>query len=266
MSNDKGFRKMNELVDALRDAEAGMHKGSIGIEGIDRACDDARELYERLLVLRHKAREAMVAKTASTEAPAPAPKAQEVQRPAAPAAAAPVRPTPPAPVAKPAPVAAEPAPIKLDTRPQEVKEPAVAVVEAVVATATKTADGPVAKTAAEFLKEAEAARATVKVPSVTEKPAVEKSVAGKTVAEKMEKTRVDDLSKAISVSHRFWFTAELFNGERAAYEKALAQLNKANDLDEATALLQKSIVPNPRKPVDPDARATFLDLLQRRFI
>ena len=35
--------------------------------------------------------------------------------------------------------------------------------------------------------------------------------------------------------------------------------------EEAMTLLELSIIPNPKKPADPDARATFMELLNRRF-
>ena len=77
MSENKGFRKMSELVDTLRDAETGLRKGSLGIDGLERACGDARDLYERLVVLRHKAREGMLKgqgqEPANIVAPTPSP-------------------------------------------------------------------------------------------------------------------------------------------------------------------------------------------------
>ena len=43
------------------------------------------------------------------------------------------------------------------------------------------------------------------------------------------------------------------------------EINSAKDLEEAMTLLELSIIPNPKKPADPDARATFMELLNRRF-
>lgn len=238
MSDDKGFRKMSELVDALRNAESGLRGGTLGIAELDNACSDARELYERLVVLRHKAREGAVAKGSppqrSKEETAKAKEPVPLQ----------TNPTAPAPVL---PLAEVPA-MKLDTRPQEIRQ--TSLIEAIAD--TEQEEAPVMKTASEFLKEATAAKAT----------------AGKTaptIAEKLEKSHIDDLGRAISISDKFWFTKELFNEDRGALDRAIVEINSAKDLEEAMTLLELSIIPNPKKPADPDARATFMELLNRRF-
>ena len=266
MSNDKGFRTMSDLVEAMLDAESGLRNGSLGIEKLDRACDDARELYERLVVIRHKAREAMKPK----EAAAPATIASKPVAVEQPKATAPVVPVPqPKPAPAPTPVVAKPAPapvaidapepvaakpivapvpataIKLDTRPQEAREEDVAV-----AVAPK-ADGTVMRTAAEFLKAAEAARANVAKPT--------------SIAEKLEKAHIDDLGKAISVSDKFYYTKVLFNNDKGAFERTVQKLNSAKDMEEATALLDGSMSAEARKSENPEARASLIEVLQRRF-
>lgn len=250
MSDDKGFRKMNELVDALRNAESGLRKGALGIDDLDRACNDARELYERLVVLRHKARENRQLKDGTLrQAQGDAHKGQEQARPEAAApspVAAPVPQKPSAPVVD-LPLTEVPV-MKLDTRPQEIRQ--TTLIEAIAD--TEKEDPPVMKTASEFLKEAMAAKAA---PTKT----------APTVVEKLEKSHINDLGKAITVSDKFWFAKELFNDDRGALDRTIAELNSAKDLEEAMTLLELSIVPNPKKPADPDARATFMELLNRRF-
>ena len=266
MSNDKGFRTMSDLVEAMLDAESGLRNGSLGIEKLDRACDDARELYERLVVIRHKAREA----TKPKEAAAPATTTSKPVAVEQPKATAPVVPAPqPKPAPAPAPVVAKPAPapvaidapvpvaakpivapvpataIKLDMRPQETREEDVAV-----AVAPK-ADGTVMRTAAEFLKAAEAARANVAKPT--------------SIAEKLEKAHIDDLGKAISVSDKFYYTKVLFNNDKGAFERTVQKLNSAKDMEEATALLDGSMSAEARKSENPEARASLIEVLQRRF-
>ncbi len=266
MSNDKGFRKMSELVDALRDTESALHSGSLGINKLDRACDDAREFYERLVVIRHKAREAMKPKEAVVAAPVEnKPTAPEPVQPKAVAPAP--QPEPASVLAKqaPAPVLANAKPeavpvvgvvaekpvqtpvaapaIKLDTRPQKVEQEEVAVAE--------KADAPVMRTASEFLKAAEAARANMAKPT--------------SIAEKLEKAHIDDLGKAISVSDKFYYTKVLFNNDKGAFERTVQKLNSAMDMAEATALLDGAMSAEARKSQNPEARASFIEVLQRRF-
>ena len=97
MSTEMPFRKINELVKALAAAEQGMSAGTLSLEGLETACTDARELFERLVVLRHKARETRMGPTAEPPVKVPAQKTE-------------------APIAK----AEAPEPLRLDTRPMEV--------------------------------------------------------------------------------------------------------------------------------------------------
>lgn len=311
MSDNKGFETMRDLVRALQQAEYGLRTGDLALEDLDKACNNASALHERLVVIRHKAREAYVheqaAQAAKAQAPKPEPaelprseapmpealkvemtkaepeaertaptkpgttkpeiqkaeapvaesRKQEVRKIEAPIAETPKPALPPqqiVPVPEPAErsvveavvakTSAAPTAIKLDTRPVEKKESGADTAVA------ETEEAVGAKTAAEFLAAFRAGVAPKPTP---------------TLAEKMEKAHIDDLLKAISISDRFWFTKELFNGEKAAFEKAVSQMNTASSIEEASALLSKAIIVNPKKPANPEARATFVELLQRRF-
>lgn len=354
MSDNKGYETMRDLVRALQQTEYGLRTGILSPDDLDSACDNSRMLYERLVVIRHKAREARVHEQAKTsvvaepepsvagpvkemvaEAPKPAPEVKkevvaEAPKPApevkkevaaelpkpvveplkvaeprkevvanvpapeptktpevkkevvtvepeqvdepvkaaepkkelvaeAPAPEPPkapevkkdvvvqaVKPTPP--VTKPEPVVKAPQPVvKLETRPQEQKQPAVA---ATTETATEVAEASTAQTAAEFLA---AFRAST-VPKPT-----------RTVADKLEQTHIDDLLKAINVNDRFWYTKELFNGEKPLFEKSIAQMNAASSLDEAIGLLNKSVEVDPGRPANAEARKALVELVHRRF-
>lgn len=219
MSSDKGFRTMSALVEALRKAEEGLRGGNLGLEALDRAADDAREFYERLVVLRHKAREQAQMKPMVKEPPAPEPKASAPE---------------------PAPEPTAPS-IRLDTKPPDARQ--TSLIEAIA----EKEEEPVMKTAAEYLKEA-----------TTSKKAPE------SVAEKMGKAHINELGKAISLSHKFWFTAELFGGDAKAYEAGIARIDAANDLENAQAFLDHELG-KLKKAADPEALETFTELLQRRF-
>ncbi|MBX2972584.1 MAG: hypothetical protein KF797_05740 [Flavobacteriales bacterium] len=209
MSNDKPFRKINELVEALSAASRELGTGTLQLNGLETACGDARELYERLVVLRHKAREAATGHAAT---PPPTAAAPNKMREAAPEQ--------------------EQAPLRLDTRP--APEPAsrqTSLIEAIEHTEQE------------------------KMPAKAPAPSL---------AEKMEKAAVSDLNKAISLSQKFWFVAELFNGDRTAYDKAIEQLNTGKDVTGAMAFVQNEVVAKLKKPADPEAVSSFTDLVQRR--
>ena len=240
MPTDKAFRTMNDLVNALAKAENALAAGALDLGGLETACADARDLYERLVVLRHKAREAAV--QAGQVPP---------QRPEA--AATPDHTAVAAPQVTP-PVAhvAEPSAIRLDTRPPEPPPRQVSLIEAIEAS--------------EKLPEVtaalhEAAQARGSQPT----PAASGTQAPSTLAEKLEKASIPDLAKAISLSHKFWFVAELFNGDRITYDKAIDRLNAMGGLAEAEAFVRSEVIAKLTKPADPEALATFNELVKRRY-
>ncbi|MBK9421982.1 MAG: hypothetical protein IPN44_13185 [Flavobacteriales bacterium] len=60
MSDKKGHERMQELTDSLSSAMGRLQEGKLGPEELEQATTDARLLFERLVVLRHKLREAAV--------------------------------------------------------------------------------------------------------------------------------------------------------------------------------------------------------------
>jgi hypothetical protein len=232
MSTEKRFRKINELVKALAEAEHGLAAGTLGLEGLETACDDARELFERLVVLRHRARETKLGRTIDPTAK-PIPSTE-------------------GPLTK----AEEPEPLRLDTRPAEVSPRQTSLIEAIESTEKETAD---------TTNDQDAAAGNV--DNTTTKPVVKKSGTNTapSVAEKLEKAPVDDLGKAISLSHKFWFVAELFNGDRITYEKSIDKLNRFADRKEAETFVEQEVLSKLKKPADAEALATFTDLVQRRY-
>jgi hypothetical protein len=59
--------------------------------------------------------------------------------------------------------------------------------------------------------------------------------------------------------------AELFNGDRITYEKAIEQLNKMPGFKEAELFVETEVLTKLKKPADPDALSTFTELIQRRY-
>lgn len=226
MGNDKGFRKMEDLVDALSTAAGGLSKGSLGLEGLESACEDARELYERLVVLRHKAREVR-------------------QKPAVVSEPAPPRPAKAEPAA---PEVKAPEPIRLDTRPDAAVPRQTSLIEAIE---EETVEAP--KAAPKTSAKSAAAAAS--------KPAD----AAPTLAETLGKAPITDLSRSIALSQKFWFVAELFNGDRILYDRSIETINRMEGLDQARNYIQQEVLAKLGKPAGEEALNTFMDLVERRF-
>jgi len=72
---------------------------------------------------------------------------------------------------------------------------------------------------------------------------------------------VEDITTAIGINDRFFFTRELFGGKQEEYYKTISQLNKAAGFDEAMDILDRGVIGNP----DVLAYTAFTDILKRKF-
>ncbi len=68
MSLSKGYERMNQLAAQVQHALRELEAGRLDLAGLDNLTDDARALFERLVVLRHKAHEAMAREQQATPA------------------------------------------------------------------------------------------------------------------------------------------------------------------------------------------------------
>ncbi len=206
MGNDKAYRRTGDLIDALAASQHDLAQGALDLHGLDAACENARELYERLVVLRHKVRERH-----SAAPPVPA-------------------------------LPEQAGPIRLDTRPAEAPGQ-TSLIDAIATTEQEQAPDEGADAPAKGKARAAQGGAGRKLPGTT----------------------VDDLGKAISLNHKFWFTTELFNGDRRAFEQGVAALNAAADRQAALAHLRDEVLARSEKPPDEEAVAALKDLIERRF-
>jgi len=238
MSMEKPFRKISELVAALANADKGMNAGTLKLDGLETACNDARELFERLVVLRHKARESAVGgdKKSVDAAPSEMVATGSEKEPTSAATS----------------VVEEPTPLRLDTRPMETNPRQTSLIEAI-----ESIEEPAPPEKATAPKRPVAEEAPVKSP-------VARPKAPPSVAEKLERAAVADLGKAISLSHKFWFVAELFNGDRINYERSIEKLNLFTSLEQAETFVKEEVLDKLKKPADPEAVTTFTDLVKRR--
>lgn len=85
------------------------------------------------------------------------------------------------------------------------------------------------------------------------------------MGDKLERAPVADLHKAIALSQKFWFVAELFGGHRDRYEQAVNALNAMGSLDEARTFIANEITAKATRPPAADAIQAFNDLVERRF-
>jgi hypothetical protein len=236
MANEKGYEAMSGLVASLQQALQDLEAGKLSLERLDASAEEARMLYERLVVLRHKARE--------------------------------VRNTPP----PPPPTRSEPVlPMRLSIKPHDPLPGQTSLIDAIAEEEQDEikpvpADGPAAAPPPATPPPAPPVPlASEPPPPKPHTPKAAPPKAAPTLSAKFDQARGGDLHKAIALSQKFWFVAELFQGQREAYERTIDRINQQPDLASAKAIVDSEIVGRSPKPPAPDALATFMDLVERRF-
>lgn len=254
MIGGKHFTRIGELANSVAADVQRLEEGKLPLAELEQLADHARDLNERLVVLRHKAREG---KPALEAAPKPAVAAE----PAAPAMSS--------------------APIRLDTAPKQTslidaiqeteKKPVRSVAsdpleKPVPAISPLPAPAPAPATAAAAEPPAKQAPAPAPVAETPAKatPALGPKASPASIHDKIEKAPIADLGKAIALSQKFWFVAELFNNDRGAYDKAIEHLNKPQLRAEAKAYVQYEVVAKLKNPPGEEVVAAFTELIERR--
>jgi len=233
MSENTPASRMHGIVENLSRALRELESGQLDRAGLERACADAQALYERLVVLRHKAREGV------------RPLAVPDEEPASPGPG--LVPTSDMP------------PLRLETRPGEPPPRQTSLIDAIAE--SEVPPSPPAKATPP-----ERVRGTSQPPRKPERTGTGNAERpGPTLGDKLERAPIADLHKAIALSQKFWFVAELFGGQRDRYEKAVDAINTLASVDEAQAYIAAEVVAKAPRPPAEDALNTFNELVERRF-
>ncbi|HEY8401958.1 MAG TPA: hypothetical protein VIK89_11885 [Cytophagaceae bacterium] len=87
-----------------------------------------------------------------------------------------------------------------------------------------------------------------------------------TLADRLTKTKIDDLKAAIPLNQKFLFINELFKGGNADFNTALAELQQCQSLTEAMDLLNTNYAAKFQwNPENPEVK-NFYDLVERKFL
>ena len=213
MADEQGSARINALMASIGARLRELEGGELDLSGLDRLSEEARELYEQLVVLRHKAREAKVKgdRAAATEA------------------------------------VSEPAPIRLDVATPINDPRQITLIDAI-------------ENEKRVKREKRAAAAAK--PTIAEPVAVMKKTAP---AGNLEHPPIKDLAKAIAISEKFWFIAELFDKDATAYEQVIKRINTAGGLAEAKTIVDIEVLKKAKKKPAEEVTAAFMDLIERRF-
>jgi hypothetical protein len=239
MNDQVKFKRIQDLAATVLAGIDELNLGNLSIDQLEALTENSRELYERLVILRHKAYDQNVK---GKEASAP----ERVEEPSNGFSI---------PFKIETPVAANQ--VSLIDAIEEVtkQEEVVAKVESVI-----ERPAPVVEQVSPPAMSVNSANA-VAAESLNDR--LSKAVgAVNTLAQKLEHTPIPDLKRAITLNQRFQFSKELFKGNNQDYEVAIDRLNSINR-DEALSHLEQlrsKYAWNNESQVTLD----FIDLIERR--
>jgi hypothetical protein len=226
------FKSIPELIQSLNHLATRINKGTVGLEEFEVTLRDARELYERLVILRYKAiedrnlmgspRQADIFEAVpEVEEIKPAPKQislidsiEEIKR---------EKISPPMEVIEPRPEPVKPAPV-----------------------AQKPIDPP------------PHIHPSSRAPKETELK--------ESVAEKMSHTPIKDLAVAIGLNQKFQFIKELFQADADAYKSAVSKLNSFSGGTEAEQYLRNELMATYGWNEEEPLVIAFTELVHRRYL
>ena len=86
-----------------------------------------------------------------------------------------------------------------------------------------------------------------------------------TIAEQLEKTKVDSIMEAISVNHQYMFTKELFEGDRASFNQAISEIDECDSFDDAVEMIVQNHAKARSWDMNSDEVKELLKVVFRKF-
>lgn len=233
MATVNKFKSLEELVKGLAGKLGELSLGKAAIDDVDEMCHDARELYERLVVLRHRGREAMLEGKSSFEIPESKPEPDT---------------NPPA---DPGNNQADQAPVmQLDLSADIGNSGQTDLLDAIAQE----------ESAPESLEEVN--RTSEEKES---NPTISESDDQQSVAETAANSTIADLNESIGLNQKFMFISQVFNGKKSDYALAIDKLNAMDNATEAMNYGKELTAHLNDEADEGEAKTQFLDLIERRY-
>lgn len=84
----------------------------------------------------------------------------------------------------------------------------------------------------------------------------------KDLASKLQQNPIDDLTKAIKLNDKIWYSNELFGGNLDLYRETIRTINKMEELEEALDFLESNFQFEQQKK----SFKSFIEMIYRRFL
>lgn len=85
------------------------------------------------------------------------------------------------------------------------------------------------------------------------------------VAEKLQKSKIEDLRKVIGLNQKFLFMNDLFEGEKAHYDFAINHINELSSVSEAKDFLTNDLATKHSWDLNAETTKSFKELVERKF-
>ncbi|HKK38158.1 MAG TPA: hypothetical protein VJ949_01940 [Cryomorphaceae bacterium] len=236
---------IQDIINQLEELGAKLEAGRLGSEEVIEMADLSRDLYERLVVIRHKSYEDLIREERNAEV---------VEEPAAGPLDETLEPETP-------PVSSEK---EVITEAISEKEPEPNSDRDVEVT------GPVIPMGSAEISPNQISL----IDSIEEIKRMEQSLNDKfqekseekSLAQRLKQKPIEDLTSSIGINMKFRFITQLFNEDKAAFEVSVQKLNSFGSYIEADEYIQNTLSEqygwNPKDPVVKE----LIDLAQRRYL
>jgi len=236
---------IQDIINQLEELGAKLEAGRLGSEEVIEMADLSRDLYERLVVIRHKSYEDLIREERDAEV---------VEEPAAGPLDETLEPeTPPVSSEKEVITEAisEKEPEPNSDRDLEVTGPVIPMGSAEISPNQISLIDSI-----EEIKRME--------QSLNDK--FQEKSEEKSLAQRLKQKPIEDLTSSIGINMKFRFITQLFNEDKAAFEVSVQKLNSFGSYIEADEYIQNTLSEqygwNPKDPVVKE----LIDLAQRRYL
>lgn len=238
MDRKKAYMTIQSLAAELGMKAALMEQGKLNAEQIDQLTKQAGELYERMIVLRYKAFEAMV----HTDVAIPKQEGQMVKD-------------------EPVSTAEEPVVTGVEIREErkttlrfgepESNPKQISLIDSIEEIIKQEPHHKDSDTAARVQEEKTEGQLADEPPSL---------------ADKLKKTPVKSLKAAIGINQKFLFISNLFDGDKDAFQTAISRLDSCASFIEADEYILNELKPRYTWQMKNAIVKELVDLVQRRYL
>ncbi len=252
------FKSLDKIAEQIVFYIGQLNSGKLSATQIDQLLAEVGQLQERLIILRYKAFEESL-----TTEPAESEKAtsEEVQMETPIDFSFGSTPTP-----------VVPAQVSLMDIIEEVEQAAIVTADPIVE--EEVANEEIEQPIVEETFVAEILETPVEIPNLVSVPETQSSYFAQrsaltddvTIAERLQKSPIGDLTKAIPLAQKFIFINELFKQNADDYHASIDQLNKFDEQGEAFEFVKNHLMPLYNWRQDDKNVELFMDLVERRFM